>query len=203
MMPHSIRGRVDDDNEGPRYCVACHLTTQAMTDWGPEYADFRDALAIGDYASLDYPLLAQHIGANPGNQENSPFWVHMVAGLGTGLFLFDEDGCAVNPIDTNPDRFGCDGTAPADTPFDPTSVAYDIDRIVNPDGTSVGSNNHPLLEPGVGPNLRDGAADPNLSGPLGATLIEALTDPLTGIILDSWIDADGNLGGDASNFIEE
>ena len=31
-----------------------------------------------------------------------------------------------------------------------------------------------------------------MAGPLGATLIRRLTDPDTGIVLDSWYDADGN-----------
>ena len=65
---------------------------------------------------------------------------------------------------------------------------------------SNGSNNHPMENPGQGPLLRDGAADPNLSGPLGALLIQKLADP-NGLVLDSWINADGVLEGDASNFV--
>ena len=99
MMPHSIRGRVSDDDEGPRYCVACHLTDDAIANHGTDYDAFRTAMATNDFASLDFPTLAQHIGANPGNQQNSPYWVHMVAGLGSGLFLFDENGAPVNPLD--------------------------------------------------------------------------------------------------------
>ena len=34
MMPHSIRGRVNPQNEGPRYCVACHLTEDGMRTYG-------------------------------------------------------------------------------------------------------------------------------------------------------------------------
>ena len=48
-------------------------------------------------------------------------------------------------------------------------------------------------------NLRDGATNPALSGPLGATLIQRLTDPVTGIVLDTWIDADGQAQGDTVN----
>ena len=49
--------------------------------------------------------------------------------------------------------------------------------------------------------MRDGAANPDLSGPLGMTLLEKLADPDNGLVLDSWIDADGMLGGNAANHI--
>lgn len=195
MMPHSIRGKVSSENEGPRYCVSCHLTTEAVTNFGAQYDAFRTAINTADYGALDFNLLQVHIGQNTGNQLNSPFFVHMAAGLGSGLFLFDEHGCPVNPLDENDNRYGCD-EAPADV-FDPARVALDLDRMVLPSGKSTGSNTHALLQPGVGPNLRDGADNPNMSGPMGATLIQKLTDPTGGIILDSWIDANGMLQGDA------
>ena len=124
----------------------------------------------------------------------------MVAGLGSGLFLFDEDGCAVNPLDNDQNRVGCDGVAPADN-FDPARVTLNLDRIVEQTGVSNSSNTHSMLNPGQGPNLRDGSADPNLSGPLGLTLIQRLADPVNGIVLDSWLNADGQTQGDASNFV--
>ena len=34
------------------------------------------------------------------------------------------------------------------------------------------------------------ADDPNMSGPLGALLVQRLTDPISGIVLDSWLDSD-------------
>ena len=37
MMAHSIRGKVDSANEGPRYCVACHLTDAGLATYGAEY----------------------------------------------------------------------------------------------------------------------------------------------------------------------
>ncbi|MGE3164948.1 MAG: hypothetical protein AB7O52_08580 [Planctomycetota bacterium] len=200
MMPHSIRGRVTDDDEGPRYCVACHLTTEALIDHGAGYDTFRTAISTGNFAALDFNTLRDHIGKNPGNQLNSPYWVHMVAGLGSGMFLFDENGCPVNPLDDNEDRFGCDGVAPASN-FDPVRVFLDLDRIVDETGRSAGSSNHSLLAPGVGPNLRDGSTNPNMAGPLGATLLEKLAHPLNGIILDSWIDADGDSQGSASIYL--
>ncbi len=207
LMPHSIRGKVDTDFEGPRYCVSCHLTTDAIANWGTEYNTFRDALENDNYGNLDFTLLQTHIGANPGNQLNSPFFVHMAAGLGTGLFLVDENGCAVNPLDDNDNRVGCNlpnPLSPQDR-FDQatfqSTVRFDLDRLVESSGVSNGSNNHPLLNPGVGPNLRDGALDPNMSGPLGATLLEKLADPTNGVILDSWLDADGNLQGSAGTYI--
>ena len=202
LMPHSIRGKVSATQEGPRYCVSCHLTTTGLNDFGlAAYNSFRTDLQANDFSNLDFAQLQEQIGENTGNQKNSPLWVHMVAGLGTGLFLFDENGCAVNPLDDNEDRFGCNDVAPA-TVYDALTVnadaAFNLDKIVDFLGVSAGSNNHPLLVPNPATNLRDGSSFPNLSGPLGATMIERLTDPATGILLDSWLDADSNQQGDAS-----
>ena len=206
MMPHSIRGKVDDDNEGPRYCVSCHLTTEGLAAFGDEYEVLRTAMSTGDLSGLDtdmYQLLQSHIGQNPGNQLNSPLWVHQVAGLGSGLFLFDENGAAVNPLDENANRYGCDGVAPA-TNFDLDRARLNLDRIVDETGLSAGSNSHPLAEEVGGPSsLRDGALHPELAGPLGETLLRRLTDPDVGIVLDSWFDANGDPGGDAASLIED
>jgi hypothetical protein len=201
LLAHSIRGRVSSTKEGPKYCVACHLTTTGLANYGTEYDAFRTAMQARNYGALDYNLLQTHIGKNPGNQLNSPLWVHMVAGLGSGLFLFDKNGAAVNPLDTNANRIGSGGLAPAFN-FDPADVTVDLDRIVDETGFSYASNNHSMLNPGVGPNLRDGAADPTRPGPLGATLIKKLSDPVNGMVLDSWIDADGNLQGNAPNYVQ-
>ena len=189
MMPHSIRGRVTGTNEGVRQCTSCHLTDGGLANWGTEYDAFRTAMAAKDYGALDFELLKTHIGLNPGNQLNSPIWVHMVAGLGSGLFLFDDDGGAVNPLDDNAERVGSDNVAPADD-FDPGRVVYDLDRVVEPNGVTNASNNHPMAD-GEDSVLRDGANDPRMAGPLGMSLIQRLTDPVTGIVLDSWFDADG------------
>ena len=166
MMAHSIRGKVDMEgkNEGPRYCAACHLTESGLEEFGEEYDDFRSAIAGGNWGALDFPLLEEHFGRNTGNRLNSPLFVHMVAGLGSGLFLFDEHGCPVNLLDDNPDRAGCDGNAPKFN-FDPLNVAYHLDRIVEETGVSNGSNNHPMLDTANGPELRFGALDADLSGP--------------------------------------
>jgi hypothetical protein len=200
MMPHSIRGKVDPLNEGPRYCTACHLTDNGLTLFGTEYDAFRTAMAGNDFASLDFPLLQNHFGRNPNNQLDSPLWVHMVAGLGSGLYLFDDEGCPVNPLDGDANRKGCDNGSPAAN-YDPADATLNLDRIVDSSGVATGSNNHPLMAPGQGPNLRTGATDPNMAGPLGATLIQRLTDPVLGIVLDSWIDANGALQGDASTHV--
>ena len=200
MMPHSIRGRVNAQNEGVRNCVACHLNDESLANFGTEYNTMRAALATGTPASLanlDFPLLQSHIGLNTGNQLNSPLWVHMVAGLGTGLFLFDQNGGAVNPLDDDANRVGSGGTSPKDQ-FDLNNVFFDLDRLVESNGVSNGSSNHPMDNPGGAPFNRDGAADQELSGPLGTTLIQRLTDPATGIVLDSWFDANGTPQGDAS-----
>jgi len=194
MMAHSIRGKVTTENEGPRYCVACHLTDEGLTNYGEaKYNTFRANMAAGNFGALDFNELALHIGRNPSNQMNSPLWVHMVAGLGSGLFLFDDKGAPVNPLDTNPQRAGTNNQAPASN-FDPADVVYNLDRIVEEDGSSTGSSNHPLLQYGAASSLRDGAANPNLAGPLGATLLQRLADP-AGIVLDAWIDANGDPGG--------
>ncbi len=200
LYQHSIRGRVTSTNEGVRYCVACHLTTDALANWGPQYDAFRTAIQNRDYGALDYNLLATEIGRNTGNQHNSPFWVHMVAGLGSGLFLFNHDGGALNPLDTFANRIGSNGVSPA-AAFDPANVAIDLDRIVDETGFSFAEQTHSMLHPSVGPNLRDGAADPTRPGPLGATLLRKLADPVNGVVLDSWLDADRVTHGDASTYI--
>lgn len=188
MMPHSIRGKVSDDKEGPRYCVACHLTDEGLDEYGDDYANHLAALQTGSYDLLDFDALQEQIGENTGNTLNSPIWVHMVVGLGSGLFLADEFGCPVNPLDENADRFDCNDAPSND--FDPDNVAYDLDRIVDEDGNPLASNTHPLLD------------DTGLSGPMDIDLILKLTDPNDGIILDSWFDAEGENGGSIEDFIE-
>jgi hypothetical protein len=199
-LQHSIRGKVTAGDEGPRYCVACHLTTEGLTNYGAIYNTFRTQMANNDFGNLDFNMLATHIGRNPSNQLNSPIFVHMVAGLGSGVFLFNADGGPVNPLDANANRFGSNGVAPRDT-FSAALVRYNLDRIVLPSGVSTASNNHMLANWPVTPNLRDGATDPEYAGPLGASLVQRLTDPTTGIVLDSWLDANGAIRGNAGNWV--
>lgn len=201
FLAHSIRGRVTATNEGPRYCVSCHLTQNSVATYGGQYATFRATLAANDFGNLDYNLLKQHIGRNTGNQMDSPFFVHMVAGLGTGLFLFDQNGGAQNPLDDNANRYGSDGVAPKDQ-FNPATVRFDLDRVVDSNGVSNASSNQPLLQPIVGPNRRDGATDPNMAGPLGSTLARRLADPATGIVLDNWVDANRTPQGGAGPLLD-
>ena len=200
MMPHSIRGRVGPRAEGPRYCVACHLTEDGMEQFGDEYAQFRERMANNNFNNLNFARLRQHIGQNTGNQINSPLWVHMVSGLGSGLFLFDETGCPENPIDDNDNRAYCPEGAPADT-FNPNEVRYNLDGLVEPDGTQNTATAHPALDRTRVSELRQGSQSPYTSGPLGADIIRRLTDPDTGVVLDSWIDADGNVRGNAGAFV--
>ena len=200
MMAHSIRGKISNTSEGPRYCVACHLTRNGINQFGDEYDAFRTAMANNDFANLDFNLLQQHFGQNTGNQLDSPLWIHMVVGLGSGLYLFDQNGCPVNPLDNNNNREYCNGTAPADN-FDTNNAVYNLDRIVEATGISNASNNHPLKQPGAGIVKRGGALNQNLSGPLGAQLIEKLANPDVGIVLDSWLDADAQPRGDGANFL--
>lgn len=201
LMAHSIRGKVASDKEGPRYCTACHLTDNSLR-FRADYDAFRLAMNTRDWGNLNFNLLRDHIGKNPNNQIDSPIWVHMAVGLGSGLFLFDENGCPMNPLDTNANRFGCEGNAPANN-FDPANVVFNLDRMVEGDGRANSSSSQPMLRPAVGPNLRDGASDPNMAGPLGATLLRRLANPDAGdvILLDSWIDADGQLRGDAALYV--
>ncbi len=200
ILAHSIRGKVDATREGPRYCVACHNTNTGVAQYSSEYSDFHTAMASGDWGGLDFNVLRDHFGRNTGNRMNSPLYVHMVAGLGSGVFLFDANGAPVNPLDTNPNRVGADGVAPAAV-FDPANVRLNLDRIVEPSGLVNGSNNHQLFDTSIGPILRDGAADPTMAGPLGATLIQLLSDPVNGLVLDSWLDPNGAAQGDASGFL--
>ena len=200
LMPHSIRGRVSNQYEGPRYCVSCHLTQEGINRYGDQYQAFRTAMANNDFGSLNFGLLRQHIGQNTGNQLNSPIWVHMVAGLGSGLFLFDVTGCPENPLDNNANRQYCPDGAPAET-FNPGEVVYNLDGIVEPTGVQNSSSAHPMQSTGRGQELRNGASNPNVTGPLGADIIRRLTDPATGIVLDSWLTADGALGGNASAYV--
>ena len=119
----------------------------------------------------------------------------------TGLFLFDVNGCPVNPLDANANRFFCNNNAPADN-FDANNVVYDTDRFVEVTGVTNVSSLHPMLE---FPTLRDGSLNPAMSGTLGASIINKLTNPDTatgGKVLDSYLDADGNAQGDAANYIQ-
>jgi hypothetical protein len=59
-----------------------------------------------------------------------------------------------------------------------------------------------MKQPGTGGNYRGGSLNQNMSGPLGGLYIQKLADPNVGLILDSWIDANGNAQGNAANFIQ-
>jgi len=200
MMPHSIRGRVSGSMEGPRYCVACHLTEEGLDTFGAQYNQFRTAMANNDFGALDFGLLQQHIGQNPGNQLNSPIWVHMVAGLGSGVFLFDETGCPVNPLDNNANRQYCPDGAPAAN-FNPANVVYNLDGLVEANGVQNTSSAHPAQNRERVSTLRGGSTTPYVSGPLGANLIQLLADPAVGRVLDSWVDANGAPQGNAADFV--
>ena len=82
-------------------------------------------------------------------------------------------------------------------------MVFNLDRIVEEDGVSNASNNHALLDPNEDTGLREGATDVGLAGPLGGPLIERLADHENGIVLDSWIDADGLPRGDAAGFLAD
>lgn len=199
MMAHSIRGKVEADQEGPRYCVSCHINVDALDNFGAEYDAFLAAYANNDFANLDFNLLQQHIGQNTNNQLNSPIWVHMVAGLGSGLFLFDETGCPVNPLDANANRQYCPDGAPADN-FDPNNVVYDLDRLVEFNGVPNSSSAHPRTK--LQGAQRIGASNGEMAGPLGAQTLQKLADPNVGRVLDSFLDSNGDAQGGAANFLQ-
>lgn len=142
-----------------------------------------------------------HIGLNTSNQLDSPYFVHMVAGLGTGMFLFDDVGCPVNPFDNNANRQNCGGQSPAErfaaNAFN--NVKYDLDRMVQADGQTNTSSAHPLLYRG---NIGRTTANSQMSGTLPREMLEKLADPNLGLILDSWLDANGNAQGNAANFLQ-
>ncbi len=203
MAAHSIRATVTFDKEGPSYCVGCHLNAESIENFGADYVQWYTDYQNNDYANFvnntnNFADLQQFIGRNTGNQQNHPWWVHMVVGLGSGLFWFDANGCPVNPLDTNANRMGCNGVAPADQ-FNPNKVAYDLDRLVQTSGVPNASSGHPRLRPGVD---RRGASNPLVAGPLGSNFLQKLADPNTGRILDSWLDADGNPQGNAVDFVQ-
>jgi hypothetical protein len=199
MMAHSIRGKVGPSTEGPRYCVSCHLNQEQIANFGAQYDTFRTNYANNNLAAaLDFNLLKQHIGQNPGNQLNSPFFVHMAAGLGSGMFLFDANGCPVNPLDNNANRKICNDGAPAAN-FNLNNVRYDADRLVQANGIPNVSSGHPRTE--VGAKQRVGATNAEMGGPLDAGTIQKLADPTLGKVLDSWIDANGAAQGGAANYL--
>lgn len=243
MMAHSIRGRIEAKvvngnnvlDEGPRYCVACHLTVDGLTVFGggdlnagidaynlfrqtimpnlaanfaqladPEVGNQFPLIANDDNLNTLYDLLQVHIGQNPSNQYNSPLWVHMVAGLGSGLYLFDQFGCPINGLDAvapvNRNNTNCNDAPNANA----NAPVYDLDRVVEVIGRANASGTHPM-QTGVPSQRRDGAKHPGLSGPLGGELIRRMSEPNLdngGIVLDSYLDADGNPQGGAAVYIQ-
>jgi len=211
IAPHSIRGKQTGANEGSKQCVACHLNTAQIAnfDANGEYTQYFADIENSNFQNLNFNLLQQQIGQNTNNQLNSPYYVHMTAGLGTGLLLADSTGCPINPLDNNANRQYCPNGAPA-TNFNANitnnaGVLYDWDKVVQATGNGNVSLTKPLLEAGslLGPgaSLR-GSNGPGLSGPLNAQLLTKLADPNAGLVLDSWIDANGAAQGNAANFVQ-
>ncbi|MCA9567316.1 MAG: hypothetical protein KC656_05715 [Myxococcales bacterium] len=78
-------------------------------------------------------------------------------------------------------------------------MVYDLDRVVERSGVENVSMSHPLRNGNV--HGARGGLLPDLAGPLGPTLIERLTDPTAGIVLDAWLDNAGNPRGDAALYL--
>ncbi|MCA9668432.1 MAG: hypothetical protein KC503_22730 [Myxococcales bacterium] len=215
MMPHSIRGRVSTKQEGPRYCVTCHLNSDM--DLG-KYNEFVSLMANKNVKGLAqanfFNLLKQEIGRNTNNQHNTPYFVHMNSGLGSGLFFFDKDGCPVNPLDNNNNRQGCNGNSPKNR-FNNAQAIYCLDCVVDKNGQQYSSTAHACSVPQACAVQRDGSA-PTLGGPISGQLVRRLAcpdsadrsaalgkQPAECIMLDSYIDADGQLRGGATTFIAQ
>ena len=202
MTAHSIRGKIKNQNEGMRYCVACHITQNGIDTWGDKYREFWNLYQDNDFAQLFdegyFDIMREHIGKNTNNHLDSPFFIHMTTGLGTLLFLFDQNGCPVNPFDNNPNRENCNGNAPADI-FDLNNVVYDLDKIVQIDGQTNAGSIHPRIDDRL---LRRDGSNREMSGPLNRRLIEKLADPNLSIILDSWLDSNGDAQGNANDFLQ-
>jgi hypothetical protein len=95
----------------------------------------------------------------------------MVAGLGTGLFLFDQNGAPVNPLDNFAGRKGAGNIAPA-TIFDRRASRSTSTASSSPRASPTARTTTPgSTRLGADPARR--RARPNLAGPLGATLIRA------------------------------
>ena len=203
IAPHSIRGKQTGANEGGTECVACHLNEAQIAnfDANGEYTQYFADIENRNYAGVNFNLLQVEIGQNTNNQRNNPYYVHMVAGLGTGLMLADQFGCPVNPLDNNANRIFCQNGAPAAN-FDLNNVVYDWDKVAE----ATGSSNVSLTKPihaesaALGNSLR-GLGGPGLAGPMSPALIQKLADPAAGVILDSWIDANAAAQGNAANFL--
>ncbi|RLB47591.1 MAG: hypothetical protein DRJ42_25080, partial [Deltaproteobacteria bacterium] len=124
----------------------------------------------------------------------------MVAGLGSGVFLFDETGCPVNPLDDNANRQYCPDGAPADN-FDPDNTVYNLDGLVEVNGIQNTGSAHPAQDRDRVRELRGGALNAYTSGPLGARVVQRLADPAVGVVLDSYFDANGAPQGNAAVYI--
>jgi hypothetical protein len=202
ISSHSIRGAQKADNEGGKECVGCHITANAITNFGADYAVYFDDIENRNYANLDFALLQTHLGLNTNNHLDSPYYVHMTVGLGTGLMATDPVGCPVNPLDANANRFFCNGVAPADVFADAVNtIKFDMDKAVEFAGGTNASLTKPFIEnAGQGVGLRS-LGNGGFSGPMAPTILEKLAHPATGLFLDSWVDANGNAQGGAANFI--
>jgi hypothetical protein len=117
FTPHSIRGRWQNGQVGMKGCMDCHLPN-ANAVFVTNQNNNNFNLRDIDGNGLD--LMAFYDNA-------IAFNVNMALGLGTDLWLFDADGEPVNVTDN--------------------AAVYNLDRIVEADGTTNSSSNHPLLEP--------------------------------------------------------
>jgi hypothetical protein len=106
IMPHSIRGEVSAADEGPALLQRVPPDRERPGQLGHGVRHVPDGHRQRQLrgAGLE-PALPAH-RANTNNDLDSPFFVHMASGLGTGLFLFDVKGCPVNPVDDNDARIG-------------------------------------------------------------------------------------------------
>ncbi|MCB9679649.1 MAG: hypothetical protein H6737_31370 [Alphaproteobacteria bacterium] len=172
--PHTVRGSITNDMEGPRYCTACHVTAEQALELVAGYT-------LGEVSDGTQWL-------SPNNSDGNAMYVRMASGLGTGLYATDSNGCPANAYDNRADRPGCGGTAPADR-WGTDAIGFELDRMVEISGIANAASFHPYTAiPAV---TRDGALNTGLAGPLGSNSLQLLNDP-TGGAIDSWLDANGN-----------
>ena len=81
------------------------------------------------------------------------------------------------------------------------SFGYNLDGLVEPTGVSNAATAHPATDPARVAELRRGSLNAGTSGPLGVEILQLLTDPDNGLVLDSWIDADGQPQGNAAAYV--
>ena len=114
---------------------------------------------------------------------------------------FDRAGYPVNPLDIE-NNVNNNANPIAGNNIYVSDVACKS-YLAGPPNTSTNiATNIEIKEPSTGTSKRSGSFFQNLSGLIGSFLIQKLTDPVQADLLDSWIDADGQLQSNAVDLIQ-